>query len=272
MKKLAFLFITLSLLCFHSQGQTETTQTLKQVMTLKIDREGGANGANIAWHPVNKKYYAAMAGNVTYPMLVFDAKGKKLSPNDLETKFDVRGLWYNPTAKAIQANGYNDFGLTQYKINTEGIPVANNNMEITMSKPDAQSVGAYDAKKNVLYFYDMSIASIEPHSITDGAANDVITLHLGVKDRKDVNDADNEELKYDYNENAIIFTGAPKAEIGLLNVTKKRIELYDLATGLLTKKLVLPAGAPAQSSLNFSYTNGIYWLFDKTERVWYGYK
>ncbi|MCD6012469.1 MAG: hypothetical protein K0Q79_2331 [Flavipsychrobacter sp.] len=265
MKKLAFLFVTMLMVSIHSQA---IEKTLKQVMILKIDRTGGANGANIVWHPVQKKYYAAQAGNVAFPMLVFDAKGKKLSPEDLETKFDVRGFWYNPNTKTLQANGYDDFGLSEYRIGTDGIPVSNKKLEINMSKPDAQSVGAYDPKKNVLYFYDMSGVFIEPHSMTDGTTGDVITLHLGAQSK---NDGSNEDVKYDYNENAIVFTGIPKAEIGLLNVSKKQIELYDLATGLMTQKLKLPDEAPTQSSMNFSYANGIYWLFDKTERTWYGY-
>ena len=43
----------------------QNTKDLKKVMELQIYGEGGANGACVAWHPAQKKYYAAMAGNVS---------------------------------------------------------------------------------------------------------------------------------------------------------------------------------------------------------------
>src|SRR5262245_4426823 len=79
-----------------------TQTTLKKVLELKMPKEGGANGASVAWHPVQKKYYAAMAGNTTYPLAVFDINGKRLSADDQTTMFDVRGLWYNSRSKKLQ--------------------------------------------------------------------------------------------------------------------------------------------------------------------------
>jgi hypothetical protein len=241
-------------------------------MTLTIDRPGGANGANIAWHPVQKKYYAAMAGNIVYPFLVFDATGNKLSPEDLETMFDVRGLWYNPTSKTLQANGYNDFGWSEYRLNEKGIPVSSRKLTIVTSQPDAQSVGVYDPKKNMVYFLDYKTMSIEGHEMKNGSSASFIQLHLRARTSDDINDIENEELKYDYNENAIVFSGIKSAEVGLLNVASKQIELYDISTGLLKQTLILPEYAPANASLNFCFSNGIYWLFDKGARIWHGYK
>lgn len=256
----------------NAQKQTTGDKVLKQVLTLKIDHEGGANGANIAWHPGQKKYYAAMAGNETFPMVVFDVAGKKLSNDDLATMFDVRGLWYNPSSKTLQANGYDNFGWSDYKLDSKGIPVSSRKLSIVTSQPDAQSVGAFDTKKNVLYFYDYMLVGIERHKMTDGASDTTIQLHLGAKTQADIRDDGNTELKDNYNQNAIIYTGTPKAEIGLLNVIDKKIELYNLANGLMTQVLKLPEDAPAEASLNFSYCNGIYWLFNKADREWHGYK
>ena len=71
--------ITLSLLMAISlnlvQAQTPTRQ-LKQILKLEIPMEGGANGASVTWHPVLKRYYAAMAGNKIYSLGVYDPTGK----------------------------------------------------------------------------------------------------------------------------------------------------------------------------------------------------
>jgi hypothetical protein len=99
-----------------------------------------------------------------------------------------------------------------------------------------------------------------------------IQLYLGISDKADIIDEEQEDTKENYNSSAIIFTGLPNKEIGLLNVIDKKIELYDLKTGLMTKSLILPSDAPVETLMNFSYANGIYWLFDTNERIWHGYK
>lgn len=257
---------------YNSGNKSVPTVKLSKTMTLTIDRPGGANGASIAWHPVHKKYYAAMAGNVGFPMVVFDANGSMVSPKDLFTMFDVRGLWYNPTTQTLQANGYNDFGLTEYILDAKGIPAATRKINIPASQPSMQSVGAYDPKNNMLYYYDMESVGLEPHRMKNGEVYKTIPIYLGAVTTGDVNRQDKDEAKYNYNENTIVYTGISHAEVGFLNVRDRQIELYDIGNGLMTKVLSLPEDAPIQSSLNFSYSNGIYWLFDKTTRVWQGYK
>ncbi len=277
MNKITILIAVLLTFGFNANAQKtmspadQIPKTLKEVITLRIDRPGGANGASVAWHPVQKKYYAAQAGNETFPMEVFDAKGKMLSNSELETFFDVRGFWYNPNTKTLQANGYDNNGWVNYKLNGKGIPVSVDKMDTDPGKPDAQSVGVYDPKKNVVYYFDYSTVGIERHKMKDGVSDTTIPLHLGAKTKDDIL-SDQDDKKTNYNENTLVFTGTAGAEIGLLNITDKQIELYSIATGLMTKVLRLPDGAPVESSLNFSYSNGIYWLNDKTERIWHGYK
>ncbi|MEI6086909.1 MAG: hypothetical protein WCR66_04935 [Bacteroidota bacterium] len=251
----------------HAQKPT----ILKQVLTLHIEFQGGANGACVAWHPVQKKYYAAQAGNETFPMVVFDANGRLLSDDKLKTLADVRGFWYNPNTKTLQANCYDVTGWVEYKLNGKGIPASITNMGKDPGKPDAQSVGVYDPKKNVVYYFDYSTVGIERHKMSDGVSDTTFALHLGAKTKSDIEDDDQQEKKTNYNENTLIYTGIAGSEIGLLNVNDKQIELYNLTTGLMTKSLRLPDDAPIESSLNFSYCNGIYWLNDKKAHIWHGY-
>jgi hypothetical protein len=268
MNKLTVLAFTLLTVLFNTDAQKPTI--LKQVLTLPIVFQGGANGSGVAWHSVQKKYYAAQAGNEIFPMEVFDANGRLLSDDNLKTLADLRGFWYNPNTKTLQANCYDVAGWVEYKLNGKGIPVSKTNMDKDPGKPDAQSVGVYDPKKNVVYYFDYSTVGIEQHKMSDGVSDTTFALHLGAKTKSDI-EADQEDKKTNYNENALIYTGITGSEIGLLNVLDKQIELYSLATGLMTKSLKLPDDAPVETSLNFSYCNGIYWLNDKKARIWHGY-
>jgi hypothetical protein len=239
-------------------------------MTLRLDRTGGANGASVAWEPERQKYYAAMAGNKTYPMSVYNANGKIVSGNSLETKFDVRGLWYNPGTKTIQANGYKDFGLGEYVLDENSMPESVKKMALASGQPNDQSVGAYDAGNNVIYFYDNEAVAMVREDMS--GAKSTMPLYLGVSKKSKIKDNKNPENKANYSENASIYTGVRHAGIGLLNIKERQIELYNPDNGLLKMVLKLPEDAPVEISLNFSYCNGIYWLFDKKRREWRGYQ
>jgi hypothetical protein len=273
MKK-TILFLTIILIYNFALAQKKDNQvsTLTPTITLTIDREGGANAAGIVWHPLQKKYYAAQAGNADFPMMVFDAKGKKLSGEELSTGVDVRGFWYDPATRTMRANTYDNAGWYEFKLNDKGMPVAQKKLPAETTQPDAQSVGAFSPLKKTLYFFDYENVSIEAHDMHGAVQPNKIQLYLGISDKADIVDDEQEDTKENYNNTSIVFTGLLHREIGLLNVTEKKIELYDLATGLMTKTLNLPSDAHVQSALNFSYANGIYWLFDISERIWQGYK
>ena len=247
---------------------------IKKVLELKIPREGGANGASVAWHPVLKRYYAAMAGNITYCLAVFDVTGKRISQPDLSTNFDVRGLWYNPKTKTLQMNGYNDFGWGEYKLNSKGFPDSVKILHNGMNQPSEQSIGTFNPLKNVVYFLNDE-GNLDVYDYKDGLYQENIELTLG-KTKKDAeqNDeehTDDESVLDDYN-SAIVYTGIPGSEIGIFNHIEKQVELYNLKDGHLVRKIVLPGDAPVNTFLNFAYTNGIWWLFDKDARIWKGYK
>ena len=75
-----------------------------------------------------------------------------------------------------------------------------------------------------------------------------------------------------YNTTNMVITGLPGSELGFLNADEKQIELYNIKTGLLIKKLQLPKMAVTEKIFNFAYANGIFWLFDMDSRTWTGYK
>lgn len=263
---LLFIFF-LSVLATSAQP----VKQLKKVLELKIPREGGANGATVAWHPAFKKYYAAMAGNVSFFIGVYDVNGKRLNAADQEALFDVRGLWYNPNTKTLQMNGYNDFGWAEYKLDGKGFPTGIKNLYEEMHQPDEQSVGSFNPKEKLVYFFNGE-GNLDKYSYADGDFISSIELHLGKTSKDEEDYSDNYDVLQDYNNTTAVFTGIAKGEIGLLNHTNKEIELYDLKTGYITRKFTLPENAPVNSFLNFAYCNGVYWLFDKEHRIWMGYK
>lgn len=262
----------------------QVVKTLKKTIELKMpgivyeskltgeDSLPGTRGGAVAWHPLQKKYYAAFAGNVSYPLAVFNMAGKLLSGEDLTTIEDLRGLWYNPKLKKICGNGYNDIGWFSYKLDAKGIPEESEVYAAGMNQPGQQSIGVFNTKTNMVCFLDgQNIYVYNADAMQE--EDSTIRLYPGISKKEDIDeDDDGEFLSEDYSYNVLIYTGIPKAEFGLLNVIEKQVELYNRKTGLLTQKLKLPADLPTWPAFNFSYANGIYWAFDQETRTWTGYK
>jgi hypothetical protein len=273
MKRL-FLFVVLLLATTIANAQAKP-KTLRKVLSLQMaltkeDDMPGTRGGSVAWHPLQKKYYAAMAGNIGYPLCVFDATGKRLSADDHTTQADIRGLWYNPASKAIEGNQYNDYGWFRYSLDAKGMVKEVEETQEGMHQPGEQSVGAYNAvtkqvlflKGSQVYFYDAATASV----------SDSLLIHWG-KTKTD-GAGDDEDIAYvpgGYN-SGLIYTGIAGGELGFLNIAEMRVELYDIKSGFLKNALALPEDAITEPTFNFAFTNGIFWLFDMESRVWTGYK
>lgn len=276
MKKL-LLFLVITTTTLSVNAQSGSAKTLKKVLALSMPRSvdddmPGTRGASVVWHPIQKKYYAAMAGNVGYPLGVYDATGKLLSTDDLNTEQDIRGLWYNPVKKQIQGNTYNDNGWFYYTLNAKGIPLSSTVFAEGMNQPDEQSVGAFSISKQQVMF--LNSGQVFTYSSTGESIGDPLTIHWGRTKDDGVSDDEPEEAetKEDYNYTTVVFTGIKGSELGFLNITEMQIELYNMEDGFMTKTLKLPEDAPLNQSFNFSYANGMYWLFSIEERVWTSYK
>ncbi len=270
MKKVISILIAVFLL--HSINFAQSTSALKKVLTLKITTEGGANGAGVVWHPIHKKYYAGMAGNENFQMGVFDAKGKLVSSDTLTTMVDLRGLWYNPKLNTIQSNAYASGGWNEYKLNKNGIPVGIKNLFEGMYQPNENGVGTYNPTTNQVYFLnDEDNLLIAIYNMKDATAiENKLKLHL----QNVTLNADKDELYLDeeYNSTTALYTGIIKKEILLLNIDQNQIEFYNLKNGFMTSSKKFPEDTKLESMFNFAYANGIFWLFNKADREWIGYK
>jgi hypothetical protein len=273
MKKI--FFSLLLMLPFLMQAQL--VKTLKKTIELKMpgkvyktlgngldkpageDSMPGKRGGAVVWHPLQKKYYAAFAGNKTFPLAVFDVTGKLLSEEDETCLVDTRGLWYNPKIKKICGNGYSDIGWFSHTLDAKGIPTESNIDFEGMNQPGEQSIGVFNA-----YAYNKEAMQEE---------DSTIRLYPGISKKEDIDEEDDGEyLSETYSSNVLIYTGIPKAEFGLLNVNETQVELYNKKTGLLTQILKLPSEVVTYGAFNFSYTNGTYWAFNMDTRTWTGYK
>lgn len=256
--------------------QAQLKSLPKKVMELKMPKTAdddmpGTRGACVVWHPVQKKYYAVMAGNAEYPLAVFDMAGKRISDDDLTAMKDSRGLWYDPVKKEINGNGYDETGWFKYVLNKKGIPDSASTTLEDSHQPDAQSVGSYNPVRKQVMFLKGSTVSL--YSIVSGSSDEAVDINWGRKKSEGKSDEEpSEETPSAYNNTSVVYTGIKNAELGFLNTEAKQIELYDLLSGFMTQKIKLPDDAPVETSFNFAYANGIYWLFNIQERKWIGYK
>jgi hypothetical protein len=273
MKRLLILSLALSATVISMHAQT--APTLKKVLELKMpltedDDMPGTRGASVTWHTVNKKYYTVFAGNEGYPFAVFDVRGKRLSTDEQKAMIDCRGLWYDPAKKLVSGNAHSDYGWFTYTTDKAGIPTDVDVVYEGMNQPDAQSVGTYNpATKQVLFFYGNQLYMYND----DAEVQDSLVIHWKQKktDASDEHEGD-DVLPEEYNYTSVIYTGIKGQELGFLDATNKRIELYDIKSGFLGKTLSLPETAKTESAFNFAYANGMYWLFDIKGRTWIGYK
>jgi hypothetical protein len=241
----------------------------EKVMEMKIP-EGGANGAAVIYHPKEKLYYAAQAGNMNFPLVIFNEDGDVVSGDEQATLIDVRGLWYNPKTKQLEGNGYKDFGWFAYDLDKKGLPEKINIKKEGSNQPDDNSAGVLNTDGNEVLFLDgLNVVCYS----TDGSdKRKSIQIHFGAMNAGDATSLSQSDFEQTYNTRSVIYTGIKNAEIGLLNIAKKQVELYDSKTGYMSQVIKLPIDFEMETYFNFSFSNGIYWVFDKQKRKWNGFK
>ncbi len=269
MKRYCISVLVLLLLVSHISAQV-TAKPLRNVATLDMPGELGKNGACVAWHPGLKKFYVSFAGNAAFPFAVFNATGMRLSPAELEAMADVRGIWYNTVSKKIEANGFSKDGWVRYILGATGIPENVEQIQEGQVQPEENSVGVFDAvKKNICFLSDGRIVF---YSLQGKATGEEIVIKNLNKTELAEGELEDVSAPTDkYNTTALCYTGITNAEFAILNYGDLQIELYN-RKGVLTRAFKLPEGVAVYSNFNFAYANSTWWLFDKEERKWFGFK
>jgi hypothetical protein len=135
--------------------------------------------------------------------------------------------------------------------------------------PDSKPKGIPDIMRGI---GNMLRIAILEYNYKDGIPTEkYFPINFAEEDIENIEDDSNPEK---YNLTTVIYTGIVGKEFALLNVLDSKIELYNKKTGNKSGELVFPEeGTPIlESMFNFSYTNGIYWLFSIDERKWVGFK
>lgn len=268
MKRAVTLFWILMLVIGMPQAFAQSTKKMTQVLELSMPEEGlGNNGASVVWHPGLKKYYAGYAGNEEYCLAVFDERGVLVSSADLLTQLDLRALWFHNGA--IEGNCYDQGGWFRYKLDESGIPY---DYEIIQPggdhQPGVHSPGTIDSKAGKVYFLGEEGAVFTYDYKTGESKGDLFYLKMGPGGSL----GENGDAIIEYNSSNLFFTGQKKAEFAVINVENREAEFYDAKTLKLTRKASFPSSAPLPTFLNCAYTNGIFFVFDKDNKKWYGYK
>lgn len=260
--------------CTIVSGYTATAQKLPvKVISLVIPGEDGKNASSVVWHPTQKKYYTSMIGNSIYPMAIFDAKGK-LIKSEFEAGQDLRGMWYNPLSKQIEFNCYDEGGWGHFELDKAGY-ITGVKIDVEgMTQPSAQSVGTYYKTGNKVLFLDEDYVAVTYGITSRENAKTLTPVYPGCSTKEEADELTPDDIieKMEERNMSLQYTGLAKAELALLNVDQRKIELYDEKTGLLTRAISLPENIKLELSFNFCYNNGIWWFFDKESRTWLGYK
>jgi hypothetical protein len=259
MKLTHHLSLSLALLVISS---TAISQDLIQYpaasLELKINGEGGKNGASVAYNPEAKLYYAVIAGNAQYPLETFAGNGYRV--NEAEAYSDMRGLWWNSKAGTLEGNCYGEGGIVSIGLTGQGY-AGTGNMEIFSGggcQPTEQSVGTFDPKKKEILYY--TEGSVVGYSRKDGTMTSTFILLYLPADEIDINWT------------TLIFTGVKGMEFGLLDYYSKKVYLFSRKDGYHSGTVNLPADAMTYETFNVSYANGYVFLFDQDLRKWTGYK
>jgi len=255
MKNVVILFLALAAV---AQGYSQKTVSLKKALELKMPGETGTNGAAVVWHPVLKRYYAAFAGNATFPFAVFDSKGVIKSQPELSCGDDLRGMWYNPATKGLEANLYGGEEVISIPLDKDGFPLeAHENLTTWQDQYNEQGVASFDpTSKKLLYLDEDHINVIDPED--DYLMGDEIKLPT--------------DLLTKSLHSTMVVTGGAKPQYAFLDYDEKKIYLVNRTTLKVEGTLALPKETIVKNFLNFSYANGIYWIFDIENRKWVGYK
>jgi len=270
MKALLLFLVTLYIVPLQAQT---AKRNLSRKLTLHPSSYESGNGASVVWHPVLKKYITARAGNISYPMDVFDANGVKQNEEKIETGFDIRGMWYDTKRKRLMVNGYSTSGWGWFSISKKGLPDSVHVLFEGMNQPDEQIAGCYNPLRDqVLFLYGFQVVAYHPERGEPLGETAIVDLTKGISQVLQVDfNGDYSEFPDDLN-STMAFTGIPGKEIAILNKTDQCIHLFSIKTGLPTQLLQLPKDAKPQGFLCFAYANGYYFLYDKDEKNWIGYK
>lgn len=252
MKKTPFVLIVLIIGISSVFAQKSYKAT--EVFTLEFALSDGTNASAVTWNPDKKVFYSVIAGNASFPLETFDEFGEQINSN--EAGVDARGLWYNLKTKQLEGNGPGETGVFTIGFNNSGEKKTVKILIEGKNQPENQSVGAFDSKKQIIYYY--SDGMIYSYLRKNGKQKSAMKITDCPADLSDINST------------TVIFTGIKNQELGLLDYNSQKVYLFNLK-GKHTATINLPENAPTNDAFRFSFANNYIWLYDIDTRMWTGY-
>lgn len=231
--------------------------TLVKDIEYTFNQSDGTNACAVAWNPNARIYITVIAGNEGFPLEGFNTSAEMVF--SAQANFDYRGLWYNPATKQMEGNGAGELGWTTFSLNANNTPSSNLTIYEGQHQPDFQSVGSYNDDKKQVVFLNPDFTTIQLFSRDRPRKIKKITLKWG-----DVS-------TFSINNNTLGYTGVKGFEYVVLDYVSGKLIFFN-GKGAITATRSLPEGAPLNDSFAFSFANGHAFLYDKSERTWYGYK
>ena len=253
MKKQLFFSILTLLGTAVLNAQKTPVSSASYDVSLAIYSESGNNGVAVAWNSEKSLYYTSYAGNASYPIEVFDVYGSSKSSGELGA--DIRGMWYNPSAKRLEGIQYNNQGGLFISLAFDGTPLNNNLTDFSYGM-DGQAVATYDAvKKQVIFVQENQVYMFKANS----RKAKKIQLRPAAPEIQLVQSP--------------LWTGVKGYELGLLKAGQKVVYLFNIKTGAQSARIRLDDYTDIEPiyAFNVSYCNNRVWLYDKGTRTWYGY-
>ena len=228
-----------------------------QDIRYEYNQTSGTNASSVVWVPAQQMYVTAIAGNEDFPLEGFDTRGENIF--SASTGVDMRGMWLNPSNNSVEINAAGEIGWYAFSITNEHKPTVTTLLFSGQNQPDFQSVGTYDVAKKKVIFLDINNGGIKMYKRSKPSKTSTLKLSWGAVSPSNLN-------MY-----SIGFTGHSGYEYVVLDYVNRNLIFFN-GKGALTATVHLPASAPVNDTFAFSFTNDRAFLYDKDNRIWYGYK
>lgn len=250
----AFFFLGI-ILVFNELIAQYPRKDAQKVLDYTFVGEGGSDATAVVWVPGANMYVTAVAGDAEFPLEGFSAKGRNLWTTNVD--LDVRGMWYNPKKKRLEANGQGSEGWSALRLDENGDPIGTFVKFLGgKNQPDEESVLSSTGKL-VVGLYN---GRIYHYALSNGKYKNAYTL--GLSEGRD---------SWELNDNTICYTGVAEFPLAALDVEDGGVVFFDLKGNFLfyTK---LPESTPLPRMYRFSFANQYAWIFDDETRTWSSYR
>jgi hypothetical protein len=231
-------------------------ETAALAYTYKFQSDEGTNASAVTYIPEHKVYITCIAGNPDYPLEVFDREGHTLA--SMPAGIDLRGIWYNPATKNLEANAAGEEGWYSRPLDDKGIPTGDwTCFRPGQNQPDFQSVLAYVPSKKKLV-----------------TINGTFFSYWGRKNGKEkvrVQFGTPGETNWYFNPYCAGYTGNDDFPIAVLELNGEQILFFSLKGQYLgVTKVGEPL--PEMDGFRFAFANGHAFIYDEVARTWKAYR